>query len=51
VTYIYVGSMERSPEFSTPAGLAKFERFFTPVFQNDGVTIYRADQPLIEETD
>ncbi|NDJ52469.1 MAG: hypothetical protein GYB68_05200, partial [Chloroflexi bacterium] len=49
ITYIYVGVLERNPDFASPVGLAKFERFLTPVYQNDGVTIYRADQPRIEE--
>jgi uncharacterized membrane protein len=49
VTYIFVGSLERSAGFATPAGLQKFDRFLTPVFRDGTVVIYRADQPLIEE--
>jgi len=49
VTYVFVGSLERDPSFASPAGIAKFDRFLTPVYQANGVTIYRADQPRIEE--
>lgn len=49
VKYIFVGSLETTPGFASPGGLEKFARFFPAVFQADGVTIYRADQPLIEE--
>ncbi len=49
VTYIFVGTLERSGNFATPAGLQKFDRFLTPVFRDGTVVIYRADQPLIEE--
>jgi len=39
ITYVYVGDLERQTFGS--AGLAKFERFMAPVFQQGGVTIYR----------
>jgi YYY domain-containing protein len=39
ITYVYVGDLERQTFGS--AGLAKFDRFMDPVFQQDGVTIYR----------
>jgi len=48
VTYVFVGSLER--EYGTRAGLEKFERFLTPAYHNGEVTIYRADQPLVLET-
>lgn len=49
VTYVFVGALERDPSFASSAGIAKFDRFLTPVFSDQGVTIYRADQPLVEE--
>lgn len=49
VTYVFVGSLEQNPSFASPAGIAKFERFLTPVYRADGATIYRADQPRVEE--
>ncbi len=39
VEYVYVGYLERNTYGE--AGLAKFREFLTPVFENDGVTIYR----------
>lgn len=48
VTYVFVGSLEQSPGYASPAGLAKFDRFLPVVFRADGVTIYRADQPRVE---
>ncbi|MEA3345465.1 MAG: DUF2298 domain-containing protein [Chloroflexota bacterium] len=39
ITYVYIGDLERQTFGS--AGLAKFERFMDPVFQQGGVTIYR----------
>ncbi len=51
VTYVVVGSLERSAEYASAAGIAKFEQYLTPVFQSGGTTIYRVDQPrIIEET-
>ncbi|HLV44255.1 MAG TPA: DUF2298 domain-containing protein [Aggregatilineales bacterium] len=49
VTYVFVGSLEQNSSFASPAGIAKFERFLTPVYRADGATIYRADQPRVEE--
>ncbi|GAB4481227.1 MAG: DUF2298 domain-containing protein [Anaerolineae bacterium] len=49
VTYIFVGSLERSPEFASSAGVEKFERVLTAVYRNGPVAIYRVDRPLIEE--
>ena len=49
VTYVYVGQLERGTEFAAPAGIAKFSRYLTPANQNDTVTIYRVDQPVVEE--
>jgi YYY domain-containing protein len=49
VTYIMVGSLERSPDFATPAGLVKFDRYLPIVFQDQNVLIYRADQTVIED--
>jgi uncharacterized membrane protein len=37
------------PRLCDPAGLEKFDRFLPVVFESEGVTIYRADQPLVEE--
>jgi YYY domain-containing protein len=48
VTYIVVGSLERSPDFAPAAGLLKFDRYFPIVYQDQGVVIYRADQALIQ---
>jgi YYY domain-containing protein len=39
ITYVYTGDLERQTFGS--GGLSKFERFMDPVFQQDGVTIYR----------
>lgn len=51
VTYVIVGSLERAADYSSVAGIAKFEQYLTPVFQSGGTTIYRVDQPrIIEET-
>lgn len=41
VSYIFVGSLERAPDNSTPIGLEKLGRFYTTVFQKDGVVIYQ----------
>jgi YYY domain-containing protein len=49
VTYVYVGQLERDPDFASPAGIAKFNRYLTPAYQNDTVAIYRVDQPVVEE--
>jgi uncharacterized membrane protein len=49
VTYIIVGSLERSPDFAPAAGLLKFDRYFPIVYQDQDVVIYRADQVLIED--
>jgi YYY domain-containing protein len=43
VTYVFVGALERNPEYASPAGLAKFDEFLTPVYADEGVTIYRTD--------
>ena len=48
VTYIFVGSLEHTSGYASASGLAKFERFFRAVFHENGVAIYRADQPLAE---
>jgi hypothetical protein len=45
---VFVGSLEQSPGYASPAGLAKFDRFLPVVFRADGVTIFRADQPRVE---
>jgi uncharacterized membrane protein len=50
VTYIFVGSLERDPGYASPVGIQKFDRYFPVVFQDENVTIYRADQPLSEGT-
>ncbi len=49
VTYVFVGTLERSPEYASPVGLAKFDRYYPAAFESDGATIYRVDQPLSEE--
>jgi len=49
VTYVFVGSLERSPEFATPSGLHKFDQYLSAVYRSEGVAIYRVDQPLVEE--
>jgi uncharacterized membrane protein len=49
VTYVFVGTLERNSDYASPVGLAKFDRSLPIAFQTEGVTIYRADQPLIEE--
>jgi YYY domain-containing protein len=48
VTYVFVGALERNPEYASPAGLAKFDEFLTPVYADEGVTIYRADLTSME---
>jgi YYY domain-containing protein len=45
VTYVFVGSLERA---IAPSGVYKFEHFLTPVYRDNEVVIYRADQPLVE---
>ena len=47
---IFVGSLERDPGYASPTGIQKFSRYFPVVFQDENVTIYRADQPLSEGT-
>lgn len=49
VTYVFVGMLERSPAFASAAGIQKFERYLTPVYRDEGVSIYRVDRPLVEE--
>ncbi len=49
VTYIFIGSLERNPTYASAAGLEKFDRYLTPVFRAEGVSIYRADEPLAQE--
>ncbi|MBN1121274.1 MAG: hypothetical protein JXJ17_09350 [Anaerolineae bacterium] len=49
ITYVFVGSLERSPEYASPVGLAKFDRLYPVAFESDGAIIYRVDQPLSEE--
>jgi YYY domain-containing protein len=49
VTYVFVGTLERSPEYASAVGLAKFDRYYPVAFESDGATIYRVDQPLSEE--
>lgn len=48
VTYVFVGSLERNGGYASPAGLLKFDHALTVAYQNNSVTIYRADQPLSE---
>jgi uncharacterized membrane protein len=43
VEYVYVGRLER--ETYGEGGLEKFREFMTPVFENEGVTIYRMPAP------
>jgi YYY domain-containing protein len=43
VSYVYIGSMERS---TYRVNEEKFKRFLIPVFQNDSVTIYRVPREL-----
>lgn len=50
VEYVYVGYLER--DIYGEAGLAKFREFMTPVFENDGVTIYRLlEQAAVARSD
>ncbi|MEJ2149430.1 MAG: DUF2298 domain-containing protein [Chloroflexota bacterium] len=49
VTYVYVGQLERDPHYASPAGIIKFSRYLAPAYQNGTVTIYRVDQPIVEE--
>lgn len=49
VNYIFVGTLERDPAFASPAGIQKFDRFLTAVYNASGVTIYSVDQPLTKE--
>jgi YYY domain-containing protein len=42
ITYVYVGPLER--EKYDPRALEKFERLLDVVYQQDGVTIYKADR-------
>jgi YYY domain-containing protein len=49
VRYIFVGSLERNPDYSTAEGIAKFDRFLTPVFRQGNVAVYRVDK-LLEES-
>ncbi len=49
VTYIFVGTLERDPDYASPGGIMKFDRYLTAVYQDAGVTIYRIDQPLVKE--
>jgi uncharacterized membrane protein len=49
LTFVFVGTLERSSDYASPVGLEKFDRYLPVAFQADGVTIYRADQPLVEE--
>lgn len=44
VDYVYVGSLERSSDYSTAAGIEKFERYLTPVFRNGDTVIYRVGE-------
>lgn len=48
VDYVFVGTLEQRTDYASAEGLAKFERFLTPVYQAGGVTIYDARQPRIE---
>lgn len=50
VTYVFVGSLEQSPAFASPRGLAKFDRFLRVVYRDAGVTIYQVDSAVVEET-
>jgi len=50
VIYVFVGTTERSAAYASPIGLQKFDRFLTAVFRDGDTVIYRADQPLAEET-
>jgi YYY domain-containing protein len=49
VDYVFVGSLERNPEYASEASLEKFSQFLTLVFQDGDVDIYRVDKPLIKE--
>jgi len=49
VTYVYVGQLERDPNYASPAGIIKFSRYLVPAYQNGTVTIYRVDQPIAKE--
>jgi YYY domain-containing protein len=49
VEYVFVGSLERNPEYAPAASLEKFNQFLTPVFQDGDVVIYRVDKPLTKE--
>jgi len=50
ITYIFVGSLERDPSFASAAGIDKFQKFLPIAYQDANVVIYRADQPLIQDT-
>jgi len=49
VTYIFVGTLERNPQYASPNGIGKFDRYLTAVYRAEGIAIYRADLPLIAE--
>lgn len=49
VTYVFVGTLERNPQYASPAGIGKFDQYLTAVYRAEGVAIYRADLPLIAE--
>ncbi|MBN1430761.1 MAG: hypothetical protein JXB07_20495 [Anaerolineae bacterium] len=50
VNYVFVGALERNPFYASPAGIEKFERFLTAVYQDSETTIYRVDDVPMKET-
>ncbi len=51
VTYIFIGTLERNPEYASPAGLEKFDRYLTAVYRDGNVVIYHANLPRVEEVE
>ncbi len=49
VTYIFVGTLERNPQYASSVGISKFDQYLTAVYRAEGIAIYRADLPLIAE--
>ena len=49
VDYVYIGSLERSADFASPAGIAKFERFLEAVYRQGNVVIYDTHQIWLDE--
>lgn len=44
VNYVYVGSLERDPEYSTPEGIEKFERYLDVVYSDGSAAVYRVEE-------